>query len=122
MKAQKIGNVTVADLLRMYSAAAVAHNEATVQGDHRTANKQHDIVATVYRELRARGPEAQRSLLGLLDHPSEAVRGWAAAHALEFAPEDGKPVLEAIAAGAGIWAFTAGVTLEEWKKGVLRFP
>lgn len=122
MRTPKVTDATVNDLLKRYAAAAAAHDEATLKGDYRVANKQHDIVAAVYRELRNRGPEAQRSLLGLIDHPNEAVRAWAAAHALEFAPAEGEPVLELIANGTGILSFTVRVTLDEWKKGALHFP
>lgn len=122
MTAKKIQNAPISELLKIYAAAATAHGEATAKGDYRAANKQHDIVVAAYREFRARGLEAQRSLFGLLDHPHEAVRGWAAAHALEFAPEEGAPVLESLAKSASIYGFTARVTLEEWKKGTLKFP
>ena len=61
-------------------------------------------------------------LLALLDHPDTSVRAWAAAHALEFAPAEGEPVLEEIASGADILAFNAEMTLTVWREGELRFP
>ena len=59
------------------------------------ANRNADIVAAVYRELRQRGTESE--LLALLDSPDPGVRGCAGAHALEFAPIDGQRVLTALA-------------------------
>ncbi|MCO5050790.1 MAG: DUF2019 domain-containing protein [Verrucomicrobiae bacterium] len=115
-------NADVGMLLKLYVEAAVAHYCATEKGDYRTANRQHDVVAAAYRELRGRGIEAQRSLLVLLDHPNEAVRAWAAAHALEFAPDEGEPILQSIAKGSGVCKLNATITLDEWKKGALKFP
>ncbi len=122
MTKEQIRSASIADLLKIYVAAATARGEATEDGDYRAGNKQHDVIVAAYREFRARGPEAQRSLLGLLDHPNESVRGMAASHALEFAAEEGAPVLELIAKSESIHGFTARITLEEWKKGTLKFP
>ncbi|MEJ0091346.1 MAG: DUF2019 domain-containing protein [Limisphaerales bacterium] len=119
---KEMQNAPIGELLKSYAAAAAAHGEATEKGDYRVGNKQHDIIVATYREIRARGLEAQRSLFGLLDHPNEAVRLVAAAHALEFAPEEGATVLELLAKGTSIHGFSARITLEEWKKGSLKFP
>jgi hypothetical protein len=45
-----------------------------------------------------------------------------AAHALEFAPEKGRPVLEALSTEEGMTGFSAQMTLDAWQKGQLRFP
>ena len=80
------------------------------------------MVSAVYRELRARGKTAQNALLPLMTDPDDAVRGWSAAHALEFAPEQAEPVLTALADSRGVSAFSAKMTLREWRKGNLSFP
>jgi hypothetical protein len=85
-------------------------------------NRAADVVAAAYRELRRRGIDAQRVLLALLDHPDLAVRGWAGAHALEFAPEQGEQTLEELSQEPTIRGFNAEMTLEVWRKGELRFP
>jgi hypothetical protein len=105
-----------------YRREASAQGEATVAGDHEGANRHHDILAAVYRELRARGASAQQALLPLLQDPDDGVRSWAAAHALEFAPEQAEPVLTAVAESRGVSAFNAKMTLREWRKGTLSFP
>jgi hypothetical protein len=48
--------------------------------------------------------------------------GWAAFHALEFAPKEAVPVLEALSKSRGISGFDAEITLKEWRKGTLKFP
>jgi len=109
-------------LIKRYVAAASGHRRATEEGNPRKANEQHDILAAAYRELRKRGLAAQRKLLPLLVHADVGVRIWAAAHALEFSPRDGEPVLVAIARLSGPIGFSAEMTLKEWRKGRLEFP
>jgi hypothetical protein len=74
-----------------YVEASAAHGRATVEGDSKSANDAHDRLAAVYRELRDEGQRER--LLPLLNHADVAVRAWAAAHALEFAPDQGERVL-----------------------------
>lgn len=85
--------VSINQLAHEYVSAAIAHRNASTS-DYREANRQHDIVQDLYREIRCRERSAQNVLLGLLDHPDEAVRGWAAFHSLEFAPKEAERVLE----------------------------
>jgi hypothetical protein len=65
-----------------YADAASAHGRATAAGESNCAN---DRLAAIYRELRHEGQRER--LLPLLEHADAAVRVWAAAHALEFAPD-----------------------------------
>ena len=79
------------------------------------------MIASVYRELRRRG--AQSSLLVLLDSSEPGMRCWAAAHAMDFAPAEGEPVLTALSESdkSGLIGFDAKMTLREWRRGRLRF-
>ena len=113
---------TIERLTDAYHRAASAHGEATVAGDHKAANRNHDVLAAVYRELRARGASAQKTLLPLMQDPDDSVRCWAGSHCLEFAPEQAEPVLRALSESRGILAFNAKMTLREWRKGNLSFP
>jgi integrase len=112
----------VDDLVVAYADNAAAHGAATSGGDSNAANRHHDAVAGIYRELRRRGQEAPRALLQHLDDRDPWVRCWAASHALEFAPLDGERVLSELATSGGLEGFTAKTTLAEWRKGTLRFP
>jgi hypothetical protein len=118
-----IENAEIASLVNRYSESAAAHGRATEAGDHKTANAAHEVLATVYRELRRRGVEAQRALLPLLEHNDIGVRGWAGAHALEFAPSEGESALTALAeVPRSLISFSAKMTLRQWREGTLRFP
>jgi hypothetical protein len=113
---------TTSSLIHAYRAAAAAHGVATDGGDYRKANRNHDLVAAIYRELRSRGDEARVELLVLLDDVDPHVRGWAAAHALEFAPDRGERVLRRLAGSGGEVGLSAEMTLREWANGSLTFP
>jgi hypothetical protein len=109
-------------LVARYRAAAAAHGAATERGDYRVANRNHDVIAEAYRELRRRGEQAQLELLVLLDDIDAHVRAWAAAHALEFAPDQGERVLRRLAKDRSAAGLSAEMTLREWAKGSLLFP
>jgi hypothetical protein len=116
-----VGDSDLDQLLSRYAEAAATHRSALAAGSTNQANQAADTIATVYRALRDRGPDAQRLLLGLLDHPDPAVRVWAGAHALEFAPDQGEPVLEELAGHEGVVGLNAETTLEVWRSGDLHF-
>jgi hypothetical protein len=113
---------TVEELLSIYAKAAAAQGRASSDGDDKAANAQYDVLSAAYQELRRRGSETQRALLGLLEHPDPAVQLWAAADALEFSPADGERTLDALVAAGGLVGFDAEMTLETRRQGKLRFP
>ena len=86
----------------------------------RPANNEADLIAAAYRELRRHGSES--ALLVLLESKDEGVTAWAGAHALEFAPEQGEPVLAKLAESPGLLGFGAQITPREWRAGRLPFP
>ncbi|WP_394841148.1 DUF2019 domain-containing protein [Pendulispora brunnea] len=111
---------TIEELLIRYQEAASKHGTATRSGASEEANEAHDLIAATYAEIRRRGE--QRKLLPLLTDSDVGIRLWAAAHALEFAPEDGERVLQAIETGQHrLLSFSAKVTLQEWRAGRLKF-
>lgn len=110
-------------LLEDYKIAANTHRVASREGDHERANQASERLASVVRELRNRTEKERAAFLDLLDDPNVEIRGWAAAHALEFAPDRAEQVLEQIAAGAkSLEEFSARMVLQEWRAGRLRFP
>lgn len=117
------GQPQVSELVERYRENAAKHGASTQTGDSVAANAAYAAMVEVLRALRALGPEALRALLVLLEDPDIAVRGWAATHALEFAPESAEGVLEAIAGGPpGPFRLDAEITLREWRAGRLVFP
>ena len=110
-------------IVEIFAAAAAHHRHATEHGDSGGAKRAFDDVAAAYRELRIRGPEAQSALLPLLADDDPAVRLAAGTHALEFAPEEGEPVLmKLVEEDETSVAFDAELTLQVWRDGELRLP
>jgi hypothetical protein len=71
----------------------------------------------LYLELKSRGPDAQRQVLSLFEHPDGYVRLNAAAYTLEFDPPSALRVLQVIdKMENGLLGFTAGMALKEWAK------
>lgn len=118
---QKHRKLATEELVRLYQEAASVHGQATLSGDYRIGNPAADTVAAIYREIRSRGLEHQRMLLPLLLSTDDGVRGWAAAHALEFEPRQGEAILLDIGKRKGLQGFSARMTLKVWREGTLRF-
>jgi len=122
MKQAQYGELGIDELVEIYKNAASAHRRASDVGDFRKGNKEFDVVAAVYRELRKRGESAQRALLPLLEDEDLGVKVSVAARAMEFAPELGQPILEMLSRERGTVGLNASMVLKVWREGTLRFP
>jgi hypothetical protein len=120
MTLRNFQGVSVDELVQEYGQAAVAYGQALAAANHRAANRAHDRIASTYRELRRRA--AASHLLPLLKSENENVRACVAAHALEFAPEQGEPALVELAARPGRVRTPAEYALKAWREGTLTFP
>ncbi|WP_093524649.1 DUF2019 domain-containing protein [Stigmatella erecta] len=120
MSLRSLQGVSIEVLVQEYEQAAVAYGQAVAAGDHRAANRAHERIAGAYRELRSRAAAAH--LLPLLENEDEHVRSCVAAHALEFAPEHGEPVLQGFASRPGRLRTPAEYALKAWREGTLKFP
>lgn len=120
MKAIDIVAAPLGQLGASYRTAALEHAAATAAGRHRLANRNHDLIASIVRELRTRGRDGEKTLENLLRDKELAVRVWAATHCLAFAPADAERVLSEAAAGPpSPVRLAAEMTLSEWKAGRL---
>lgn len=122
MTKDRFSDMGVSELVAGYRKAAAEHGEAIEGGNHNSANQAADRIAAIYSELRRRGSEAQNQLIPLLEDPLPRVRGWAAAHSMEFSPVAGESVLRALAEQQDLLGLSAEMTLKEWQAGRLRFP
>jgi hypothetical protein len=120
MKVRNHQKASIEELVQEYEQGAIAYGQALAAADHRAANRAHDRIAGAYRELRSRA--AASHLLPLLKSEDEYVRSCVAAHALEFAPEQGEPVLLWFAARPGRLRTPAEYALKAWREGTLKFP
>ena len=114
-------SATVDALVTAYAQAAAEQGHYSEAGDRKRANRRTDTIAAIYRELRGRSDDAKEALRPLLYDANEHVRLWAAAHALDFSPSDGEPVLSELTNLRGLAGLNAKMTLREWRQGTLRF-
>ncbi len=100
--------------------AAASHGEATETGDYNRGNKQYKAIVKTYKQLKDQkgGIEA---LHQLMYHSNLSVQSWAASVLLDIYTEEAEKVLQSIADGHGLVGFSAKMTLQEWKKGNLKF-
>lgn len=113
----QLSDRTVTELVSEYARAAA--KAGRLDSHSRRQNRAAHLVAAIYRELRDRDQRA--ALLPLLESEDAGVRGWTAAHALEFAPDEATAVLEAAVSEPFPHGFNAEMVLKEWRAGRLRF-
>jgi len=113
---------TIDEIVSIYAKNAAAYREAITHGTADEANAAYDRVWRCSKELKKRGPEAQRALLPLLNDNSPDVRVCAATAALEFAPELGVAELERLANSTFKCGVNAQLILQEWSRGKLKLP
>jgi len=113
----KIKDVKTA--LETFEEASIKQAEATEQGDYKTGNNCYNRITKAANFLK--NENAISSLKEYLSSPFISVRLWAACYWLPINESEGIKVLEEIAKGSGIHSLTAETTLDEWKKGNLKF-
>ncbi len=104
MKPIDAPTLSVNQLIDACRHAASAHGEATVGGDHNTANHHHDIVAAIYRELQRRGTSAQLALVPLYGSSDSTMT---------------RLRMPALASTGGARDSQASVRSADWKIGVV---
>jgi hypothetical protein len=108
------------DILEEYIAGAKLHGIGTEEGDHKKANRAYARLNSAYRMLKEKDPDLH-DLVTLIDHSDISVRLWSAAHLLLINSKVALPVLEKISEDKGPVAFSAEMTIKQWKGGKLFF-
>lgn len=108
------------NLLKQYISGAEEHGQGTESGDHKKANLAYSHINDAYKKLKEKNPKLT-DLIPLLSHSNSSVRSWAASHLLSINSEAALPVLEKISQEKGLTAFSAEMTIKQWKEGKLEF-
>ncbi len=107
-------------VLQDYIGAAIAHGEATKEGDYKTANKQYGNLVKIYKKLEKDHLFADSIFEMLFRHENASVRIWAAAHALKLniRTDEAENVLKKASEdhNIGILRLDSEMTLKEWNK------
>lgn len=110
--------MTLAELLSAYRAAADRTDDLSDSSKQNNAAKE---VHFYYKKLRD-SEEGRAGIIRLMVDPSPHVRGWAAAHSLQWVPDQARKVLESLRDEDTFpYSFDALITLEEFEKGRLSF-
>ena len=121
MKKTDVKKLPTEELIDKTRTLSAERWRAIYAGKPKEGNRMFDLLVAIHRELRARGMDAQRQLLELLDDPDPGTRCWTAAAVLEFAPDEGERVLTELAKHAeGLVGFSAEWTLEKWREGTFK--
>lgn len=121
MKKVQVKSLTTEGLVEEFRTLSAGHGHDIEEGKPKAANRKYDALITIRKELRARGMEADRHLLGLLDDPEPGTRYWAASSVLDFAPKEAERVLSELAnLPKSLVGFTAELTLQQWKAGIFK--
>jgi hypothetical protein len=111
-------DVDIEKIVSEFEFFCVKNDVAAQALDHKLANKYAKKIINCYLQLR----ELQKigALSKLLKSDNDNVRLWAATHTLHTNELEAKKVLQELSEKSGFNAFSAEMTLNEWKKGNLK--
>jgi len=105
-----------------FISAAADHGRFTESGDFKKCNKAYDRIIEAIHKLKESADCGEDALIHLLNSPDDSVKSWAAVCLLRLRPVEAMKVLEDVAGRSGLVAFSAGITLKEWRAGRLKLP
>lgn len=104
-------------LVREFAENVAAQTDAIRRGDPKTGNKHAKRYLRAFEALRSHGDHGREALVPLMFEGRDDVRGMAAAFLLRHRPDEAGRVLQDLARGGGLAAFSAGETLKRWDEG-----
>ena len=104
-------------LVREFAENVAAQTDAIRRGDPKTGNKYAKRYIRAFQGLRALGNEGRDALVPLMLEGRPDVRGMAAAFLLRHRPSEARRILQDLARGEGLVAFSAAETLKRWDEG-----
>jgi hypothetical protein len=123
MRKFQLKTLSTERLVEEFRRLSAEHGHALEAANARAANRRYDPLVASVKELRSRGPEAQRQLLKLLADPEPSTRRWTALAVLDFAPSEAEQVLEELSrTQRNAIGFSADLTLEQWREGTFTPP
>lgn len=105
-------------IIEKFVEASMKHEEATNEGDYKTANKSYKIIMKMVDFLKDH--QEINKLSELLNHSSVGVRLWTATILLPVSELESLKVLNQISKGNGIHSFEALTIIKEWENGNLK--
>ena len=98
MKKVNYPTLSINELLTLFRSACLRQDGTYLTGDTKSYKNDFEILLRIKEELKARGPDARRSLLQLFGDDNPHVRLQAAKFVYAVAPEPARAMLEEIKA------------------------
>ncbi|MEP4194035.1 MAG: hypothetical protein ABJL99_00185 [Aliishimia sp.] len=107
-------------LLSDYRASAIAHGNATIEGNARKTNRTYGRLHETLNKIPNSNDDS--ALLDLFNDTEVWVQLWAAAHSLEIDADKAIAKLKSLAdAEISLISMSARYTIKEWENGNLSF-
>ena len=107
--------------LEKFISACIEKGKYEELGNSKMGNRQYNIIKSCYLALKKL--DQLDNMVGLLEHENPYVRLWAASYMLPIAPIKSEGALKELSTLKGKpVAFSAQMTLQEWRKGTLSLP
>ncbi len=72
------------EIIQAYRNYAFAHGKATIEGDYKVTNENHDKLIALVPTIRDYGKDGEIALAHLTEDPDDAVACWSATHLLKL--------------------------------------
>lgn len=95
---KRIANMTESELVELFRSYALEQERALLHSNTKKYNRLYDQMVAINEELKARGMEARRSLLQLMDDQNLRVRYSAAVKSLAVDRERAVAALQSVVA------------------------
>ena len=107
--------------LEKFIETCIAKGEAEESGNlvESKDGEYYETINSIYLYLKENNRLDE--LFTLHDHENQYVRLWSASYCLQFPNSKAEEVLEELANLKALIGFTATMTLQEWRKGNLKF-
>lgn len=121
MRRVDLRKLSVEELIERFVAIGLAEDDAVLFDDTPVYNRLSRKEEAVVEELRRRPGDQRRALIALYDHENLWVRLSAVKNSLALAPEEGRQILEEMAASMKQpYAGNAGMSLWALDKGIFK--
>lgn len=104
-------------LVQEFADCVASQSRCIAEGDAEAGNRYAKRYIAAFEELRGFGRAGRDALSVLLDDERPEVRAMAAAFLLRHCEDRAKEVLQQVAQGRGLTAFSAAQALKRWEDG-----
>ena len=111
----------ISDVVEVFVEASIKYGLAQEEGNSNMMNKQSRIIIRLRKELKKNSESGLKQLKPLLAHENDYVKLTVASSLIPLIPKEAENTLKELAMKRGLLGFEAQMTLQEWKKGNLKF-